>query len=442
MWMDHRATKEAQLMTDSGHAVLRNTGGKISPEMSAAKILWLHKNHPTSWSQTTTLIELPDFLTAKASGSLRRSVCSVACKWTFVEHAGGWAEQFWQAVGLYDVVKEKFARFGGDELCLPGERIGVLSEGAAREMGLEGCEGVAVGGSLIDAYSGALGTLGASLDANKPSRESLSNRMAVICGTSSCHIALAPQPHYVNGVWGPYANVLLKGMHCAEGGQSATGKTLDFVLSLHPAITQAKQEASAKNISVYEYLNDRLQALAQEQNVPFIAYLTKDLHVSPDFHGNRSPIADPSIRGGIMCLDLDGTLDALTTLYLATILALVYGTRHIVETLNQNGYTVDTLFLSGGLTKNKVFVKAMSDACGMKVVLPMEEDAVLLGSAMLGAAAAARGEGDLWERMVGMGRAGEVLEPCGGEESEFHDRKYRVFLRMYEQQEELRRIMG
>ncbi|KAJ3036118.1 hypothetical protein HK097_003925, partial [Rhizophlyctis rosea] len=365
MWMDHRATAEAQIMTNTGHAVLRNTGGKISPEMSAAKLLWLHTHNPTSFTHTAHFIELPDFLTAKATGSLRRSV------------------------GLEGVVEEKFKRFGGSEPCLPGESIGVLGEEVKRSMGLEGSGEVAVGGSLIDAYSGALGTLGVSLHSNSPaSVNSLSNRMAVICGTSSCHIAVAPEQHFVPGVWGPYASVLLKDFHCAEGGQSATGKSLDFALSLHPYFPTLQTLASKSNTSIYSYLNNHLQHLAKERNLPSEAFLTKDLHVSPDFHGNRSPFADPNVRGAIVGLGLDASLDALATFYLATIQALVYGTRHIISTLNENGYKIDTLFLSGGLTKNALFVKTMADGTGCEVVLPREEDAVLLGSAMLGAAAA------------------------------------------------------
>ena len=52
----------------------------------------------------------------------------------------------------------------------------------------------------------------------------------------------------------------------------------------------------------YEYLNDHLRSMAKERGSP-LATLTTDLHMWPDFHGNRSPLNDPTLRGMVSFLD-------------------------------------------------------------------------------------------------------------------------------------------
>jgi hypothetical protein len=47
------------------------------------------------------------------------------------------------------------------------------------------------------------------------------------------------------------------------------------------------------------YLSNLLKAMAKEANLDNEAFLTGDLHVWPDFHGNRSPIADPTLKGTV-----------------------------------------------------------------------------------------------------------------------------------------------
>lgn len=41
MWMDHRATEQADRITKNGHRVLSRVGGVMSPEMQPPKLLWL-----------------------------------------------------------------------------------------------------------------------------------------------------------------------------------------------------------------------------------------------------------------------------------------------------------------------------------------------------------------------------------------------------------------
>ena len=39
----------------------------------------------------------------------------------------------------------------------------------------------------------------------------------------------------------------------------------------------------------------------------------------PDYHGNRSPLADPSLKGAVVGLSLDTDTASLATMYLATL---------------------------------------------------------------------------------------------------------------------------
>jgi ribulose kinase len=120
-------------------------------------------------------------------------------------------------------------------------------------------------------------------------------------------------------------------------------------------------------------------------------------------------------------------------LYLSTIQAIAHGTRHIVDTMNAAGYRIDTVIACGGDTKNPVFVREHADALGCRVVIPREPEAVLLGAAMLGAAASGD-EPSLLGAMSRMNRAEHVIEPATGAARAYHDQKQRLLHRMHADQ--------
>ncbi|HKY37083.1 MAG TPA: FGGY-family carbohydrate kinase [Polyangiaceae bacterium] len=442
VWMDHRAMKETEEINATGDEVLKYVGGVISPEMETPKLLWLKRNLPKSFGRAARFFDLPDFLTYRATGVDSRSHCTTVCKWTYLGHenggAGAWSKSYFERIGLGELLENGAQKIGAKVRPL-GERVGSLTEKAAAELGL--AAGTAVGVSIIDAHAGGIGLLGTSVGGAALTEADLEKRLALIGGTSSCHMAVSKEPRFVPGVWGPYFSAMLPGLWLTEGGQSATGALIDATVLGHVRGPELAARAKAEKKTVYDLLNARLEELAQAPGCRFPAELTQGLHVEPDHHGNRSPRADATLRGMVSGLTLSTDIDALARLYLATIQAVAYGTRHILEALNEQGYRIDTLLATGGDAKNPVFVREHADATGCRIVLPQEAEAVLLGSAILGAVAV----GDQPSVLAGMGamsRAGSVVEPGAGTVRAFHARKYRVFQAMYQHQLEYRSIMG
>nr|XP_018902387.1 PREDICTED: FGGY carbohydrate kinase domain-containing protein [Bemisia tabaci]XP_018902388.1 PREDICTED: FGGY carbohydrate kinase domain-containing protein [Bemisia tabaci] len=443
LWMDHRAEKEAEFINKLNHPVLKYTGGKISLEMETPKLLWLKRNlFDTCWKKAGHFFDLPDFLTWRATGAFSRSLCSLVCKWTYVaypdgdcnEDSYGWNLDYFQQLGLEDLSENNWGKIGSI-VKSPGDPCGHgLDKKAALELGL--AEGTAVGASIIDAHAGGLGLIGLQSDIVPPSFET---RIGLICGTSTCYMCVANKPLFVEGVWGPYYSAMVPQMYLNEGGQSVSGKLIDFIIDNHSATPSIKEKLPSK-MSIYEYLSSVLNSLAEKSNVENVDELTKDLHVWPDFHGNRSPLADPSLKGMICGLTLSSTEEDLAILYLAALQSLSYGARHILETLQDAGYEkFRALLVCGGLSKSPLFMQTLANCLQTPVLRQDSQDSVLLGAAMLGAYASGI-YASVADAMSSMTGSAQVTLPKTVLK-DYNQRKYNVFKKMVSDQKDYKLMM-
>ncbi|KAF3988295.1 hypothetical protein FT663_04067 [Candidozyma haemuli var. vulneris] len=405
LWMDHRAPEETNEINATGDKALKYVGGQMSIEMELPKIKWLKHNRPNGLDDLK-FYDLADYLTHKATGSEARSYCSTVCKQGFVPigvdgSETGWSKEFLEGVQLPELAANDFEKLGGvpgknGKFLSAGDIVGKLTAKSADELGLT--TETIVGSGVIDAYAGWIGTVAGKVDLpthpelsqdSNGSMETACGRIAAVAGTSTCHVSMTKDPCFVQGVWGPYRDVMAPGYWLAEGGQSCTGALLAHVLSTHPAHGELVHLADASNLSKFDYLNLVLENMVSETKSRSVVALAKHIFFYGDFHGNRSPIADPNMRANIIGQSMDSSVKDLAIQYFGACEFIAQQTRQIIEEMEKGGHRIKCVYMSGGQCRNGLLMRLLADCTGMPIIIPRYIDAaVVFGSALLGAVAA------------------------------------------------------
>lgn len=415
VWMDHRATEEAESINATKHDVLRFVGGVISPEMEMPKLLWLKKNRPDTFRAAKHFFDLTDFLTWMASGSTARSSCTVTCKWNYIAHESRWHPGYLTEIGLPELADDQ-SRIG-TEIVTPGTALGGgLTARAAADLGLTAGTPVAAG--LIDAHAGGVGTVGIEGEATE--------NLGYVFGTSSCTMTSTKKPVFVPGVWGPYYSAMVPGLWLNEGGQSAAGAAIDHLVSLHPAYERFGKEAALKGMSLPEWLSHAATDALAGGALSSAVTLARGLHIVPEFMGNRAPFADPKARAVIAGIGIEEDLKSLVALYIAGLCGLGYGLRQIIDAQTQNGAPIQRIMISGGAGHAELVRQILADATGKPVVSGQSSEPVLLGSAILGAVAA-RLHDDIPAAMRAMSAPQTTVEASSGATMDIHQRRFEIF---------------
>ncbi len=281
-----------------------------------------------------------------------------------------------------------------------------------------------------------MGTIGGREKSAEP--VDVCRRLAYIMGTSACIMATTPKPCFVPGVWGPYYSGMVPGFWLNEGGQSAAGAAVDHLIRSHPAYSEAVATARTGGIEVLEFLERRI--VARAKNLGEAALLARDIHVLPEFLGNRSPFADPDSRAVVAGMDLDTDIGSMERLFVAGLCGLAYGLADVVEAFRSLGVDSDLMVISGGAGKSSLVRQIMADTTGLTVAVPETQEPVLLGAAMLGAVAG-RCCGSIGEAMASMSGIGRLTEATAPGIADFHRAKRRVHGLMRKLDRESRDVM-
>jgi D-ribulokinase len=152
---------------------------------------------------------------------------------------------------------------------------------------------------------------------------------------------------------------MVPGFWLNEGGQSAAGAAIDHLIRSHPAYNEAVATARSAGMEVLEFLERRI--VSRAPSLGEAALLARDIHVLPEFLGNRSPFADPYSRAVVAGMDLDVDIGSMERLFVAGLCGLAYGLADVVDAFRSHGVDSDMMVISGGAGRSPLVRQIMAD---------------------------------------------------------------------------------
>ena len=279
MWMDVRASAQAKRIKDSRHPALKYNGfGNVSPEWMPCKALWLKENEPDCYRNAAYIVDCIDWMMYKLAGRLTASINTATARWYYDRSCGGWPYDFYESIGLEDVIK----KFPQDILDM-GSQVGMLTISAAADLGL--VQGIPVGEGGADGFVAMIG-----LNVVEP------GKMVMVTGSSHLHLCLSQSEIHAPGIFGSFPDCIVPGLNMIEAGQISTGSAVNWYKNNFCG--NMENSARKRGCSIYRFLDDEAEKLPiGSEGLIFLDY----------FQGNRTPYTDAEARGLLYGLTLKHT---------------------------------------------------------------------------------------------------------------------------------------
>ncbi len=371
LWKHHGAAAEAEQILQTARrrseSFLDYYAGTISSEWLMPKVLETIHRSPRVHDAAFTYVEGADWVVWRLTGELARNACCAGYK---AQHV---AELGWPSADFLAELDPRMERLFEEKMpgpiVAPGTRVGGLTARWAARLGLP--EGMPVAAPFIDAHA-AVPACGVTTP----------GRMVLVLGTSFCHMLLAEEARFFEGVAGMVKDGIVPGHYGYESGQTAGGDTYAwFIENCVPA--RYERKAEAEGVSLHELLSRMAAELSPGES---------GLVALDWWNGNRSVLMDPDLSGLIVGLTLDTRPEQM---YRACIEGTMFGTRRIVEAYVWAGIGVDGFVACGGLPHRNAFaMQVLADVLKRPVQVAASRETAALGSAMLGATAAGEKGGE------------------------------------------------
>lgn len=335
LWNDSRSSKETASLNEDKDFLLDSTANIAFAGFTLPKLLWVKENEPENYSRISKIMLPKDYLAYRLTGSFCTDVSDASGTLYFDVKNRSWS-------------KEILGKFNININFLPkviesNEISGVLKDELQKELGLEEVKVVIGAGDNAAAAVGtgtvhngdcniSLGTSGTIFTVSEKFNLDRVNAIHSFCSASRNY-------HYM-------ACILSAAVCCNWWIEKITCDSYDSVNS--------KENKLGDN------------------DVLFLPYLM----------GERSPLNDTDIRGMFYNLSLSTDKDDMS---LAVLEGVTFALKHNMDIIRELGVDVKKSNICGGGTKNKLWLKIISNVLGIELNILKNQDGASLGAAMLAA---------------------------------------------------------
>lgn len=343
LWNDVRTQEECieieQIIgIEKSKSITRNA---ILPGFTAPKIQWIKKNEPKRYNKICHVMLPKDYIVYKLSGIFSTDVSDASGTSLFDVEKRKWSKEIIEALDIpiewLPEVHESNTVVGGvDKLAA---NITGLIEGTPVTAGAGDNAAAALGNGIYEEGSGVIsvgtsGTVFAPLKKLPPLKEDQAlHTLHLFC-------------------------------HCLPNTWHAMGVTLSAGMSLNWFKSTFSQD------TYDELLEDIHKIEAGSEGLIFLPYL----------NGERTPHNDPHARGVFFGMNYNHTRDHFTR---AVIEGVSYSLKDCYELIKQCNVTIDTLYVTGGASKNLNWRQILADILGQKVHAFKEREGPAFGAALL-----------------------------------------------------------
>jgi xylulokinase len=389
---------------------LKITGGSpgLAGKDQIPKILWLKDKHPEIYSKAFKFLDVKDYIIYRLTGKMVTST-DLAFVWWLMDtrKKDGKPKNEWSKTlcNLYKIDIDKLP-----EIRKPTDIIGTLTEEAANALGLNKETPVVCGaGDMTTATIGSGAVLENELHCQIGTSGwvggHVSERKVDIFHYTGCVGSAFPEKYYL-----------------VMGHQEIAGAALEWVKNNILYFKQELEEKEKKQIyEIFDELVKDCEPGAKGKGGTFLMFM-------PWLFGERCPLDDDHVRGGLFNLSLDHDRRHLLR---AVFEGVAYNARWALETVENLYFPVNSLCIIGGGAKSDIWCQIYADVLNKTIHRVKEpQEAGAIGAALL--AKVALGE---------IKEISELKECCNYDKDfspnpeyrELYDNMFKEFKQLYKQ---------